>query len=262
MAIKCAWASIDERGKTTGGKAGDQTKKEIKIGTWYQFGQNVILRPKTTATANKIASNAKAIANNDNIGYDQSNRKSLYNAWKEYGITKSPVGIKTKCETDCSAMVAACMISAGAKVSPDCWTGNLRAAAVKTEKFNVLKDSKYLTSDAYLKKGDIILNERAHVIVALESGSKVTVKKTKSTGTSKTATTKNAKRKTGKVVARSGVNVRAKASKTSKRMGGLGYGSKVTCYASKKEGSRTWWAITSAKNRWACAKEGSATFIK
>ena len=32
MAVKCGWASIDERGRARGGSAGDQTGKEVKIG--------------------------------------------------------------------------------------------------------------------------------------------------------------------------------------------------------------------------------------
>ena len=37
MSIKCGWASIDERGRASGGKAGDQTGVEVKIGNWYYF---------------------------------------------------------------------------------------------------------------------------------------------------------------------------------------------------------------------------------
>lgn len=274
MAIKCAWASQSEHG-TANGKAGDQTKKEVKIGKWYQFGQNVIIRPKTQTMANKIASNAKAIAENNNIGYSQqgaAHRLSMYKAWEKIGITKTPAHIKTKCNCDCSSMVAACCISAGAKISPDCWTGNLRSACQKTGKFNILLDSKYLKSDDYLKKGDIILNEKSHVIVALENGSKVAVKKTtKSSSTSKSSKTgksgKTATKKaellgSGRVIARTGLNIRNKASLSGKIVGGLMRGTGVSCYGKKKEGTRTWWAIDPEKKKWACYAEGKLRYIK
>ena len=261
MSIKCAWASQSEHG-TANGKAGDQTKKEVRIGHWYYFGQNIILRPKTQTMANKIASNAKAIAENNNIGYSQqggANRLSLYKAWEKTGITKTPAHIKTKCNCDCSSMVAACIISAGGKISPECWTGNLRAACQKTGKFTILLESKYLKKDEYLRKGDIILNEKSHVIVALENGSKATVKKTSNTKiTSKTASILGH----GEVVARSGLNVRNKASLSGKKVGVLARGTKVACYGKKTEASRVWWAINSSRTKWACKSEGKLRYIK
>ena len=44
MAVLCAWASANEYGKTTGGKAGDQTGKEVKCGNIYNFGQTRVYR--------------------------------------------------------------------------------------------------------------------------------------------------------------------------------------------------------------------------
>lgn len=32
MSVKCGWASIDEWGRASGGKAGDQTGVEVKVG--------------------------------------------------------------------------------------------------------------------------------------------------------------------------------------------------------------------------------------
>lgn len=186
--MKCAWASIDERGKAKGGKAGDQTKGEVKIGNWYYFGQNIIIRPKSSSMANKIAENAKAIAKNNHIGYDQNQRLTMYTAWHRIGLSKSPSLIKTKCETDCSAMASACIISAGARINQACVTWNLADACKVTGKFTFLRDRKYLNSGDYLKKGDIVLAESHHVIIAIENGSKVakstTAKKAKPKKTS------------------------------------------------------------------------------
>lgn len=74
MSIKCGWASIDERGKIRGGKAGDQTGKEVKLGSWYYFGQTQVIRWKDRTKAKKYAKIIEALCNNPHIGYDQSER--------------------------------------------------------------------------------------------------------------------------------------------------------------------------------------------
>ena len=51
------------------------------------------------------------------------------------------------------------------------YTGNMRAG-LKAAGFEVLTESKYLTSDAYLFAGDILLNDNAHVATNLTTGSK------------------------------------------------------------------------------------------
>ena len=56
-------------------------------------------------------------------------------------------------------------------MSTACYTGNLRKA-LKKAGFEVLTDKKYLTSDAYLLEGDILLNDGAHVATNLTNGAK------------------------------------------------------------------------------------------
>lgn len=51
------------------------------------------------------------------------------------------------------------------------YTGNMRAG-LKTVGFEVLTDKKYLTSDAYLLAGDILLNDGAHTATNLTDGAK------------------------------------------------------------------------------------------
>lgn len=46
MPIKIGHASIDERSKTKGGQAGDQTGKEICIRPWYSKPWSFVLRCK------------------------------------------------------------------------------------------------------------------------------------------------------------------------------------------------------------------------
>lgn len=166
--IKCAWASIDERGKASGGKLGDNNGREVKVGTWYQFGQNVIIRPKNRSRAKVFATAMKILAEGNYVGYDQYNRTSLYNALKKVGF--NPKKLKKYCETDCSAMVAACLNVAGYNIPATAWTGNLADCCKSVGGFEFLIGNKYIARDDYLKEGDIILNEVSHVIVALEDG--------------------------------------------------------------------------------------------
>lgn len=67
-------------------------------------------------------------------------------------------------------MIAAALACIGVKISKNAWTGNLVPLCRATGKFTFHTDAKYLTSDKYLKTGDIVLNTAAHVITALEDG--------------------------------------------------------------------------------------------
>lgn len=174
--IKCGWASIDERGKTSGGQAGDQTGKEVKVGNWYYFKQTMVLRWKDKKLAKKYAKIIKAFCLNDNIGYDQSQRTTLFNILKntKWIYTK----VTKKCECDCSELVA-CAINCtvGKEVVPSwIYTGNLATLLEKTGLFETaLTGTKYCNSSDYLAAGDIINAPKHHVISVLEDGSKVGV---------------------------------------------------------------------------------------
>ncbi len=173
MSITIGHASIDERGKASGGTAGDQTAKELCTRTWYNKPWHTVLRPKYSTVAKGIKKACKAGCANPNIGYDQTQRTTLYDQAMraEWDLSK----IKTKCETDCSAFVAVCVNAAGVAVSKDMYTGNMVAALKGTEAFDVLTSSQYLTSDQYLKAGDILVGN-GHTAMVLENGAKVPAK--------------------------------------------------------------------------------------
>lgn len=168
MSILCGWASIDERGRARGGIAGDQTGGEVKVGYYYQFGQNVVLRPTDRATGAKMADIMKRICYNNKVGYDQNERTTLYTEMARVGW--NPSKITRACETDCSALIAVVCKAVGINVSPDVWTGNMREALSKTGKFKAFTGSGWTNTDKNLRKGDIILNPAAHVIMAVEDG--------------------------------------------------------------------------------------------
>lgn len=205
MSVLCGWASIDERGKAKGGSAGDQTGKEVKTGNWYNFGQSVVLRFKDRAKAKKAAQTMKILCNGNYVGYDQNQRTTLYTEMQKVGWDASK--LKTKCETDCSAMMSPVLRSAGISISKDVYTGNLSQACMATGEFIKLTASKYTDESEYLMIGDIMVNPGSHTIMALEDGSKA------GTGGSSSGSSGSGSDKavnwTGKVNTPKGVNVRS-----------------------------------------------------
>ena len=173
--IKIGQASRDERMRYSGGLAGDQDGKEVAIREWYNRPWNKVLRCKDSTKAEKIAAAMEKACRNDYIGYDQNQRTTLYslckaNDWKIEDI-------KTPCETDCSALVAVCVNAAGIRVSGDIYTGNEANALLRTEEFELLTAPKYLLSDEYLRRGDILLYEFHHTAIALQDGKKAGINK-------------------------------------------------------------------------------------
>ena len=165
MSVMIGHASIDERGKARGGQAGDQTGREVCTRSWYNHGWNKVIRPKSEEEAKKIAKAMKAACKNNNIGYDQNQRTTLYELAKakKWDIA----AVDKKCETDCSALVAVCVNAAGIPVSGSIYTGNQAAALEKTGHFKILTDAKYTKSDKLLKRGDILLREGSHTAIVI-----------------------------------------------------------------------------------------------
>lgn len=167
----------DERGKYSGGQAGDQTGGEWRLRTWYNRPWNCVLRHPDPNVRKMISQMATAAANNNNIGYDQSQRLTFWNHL--VASNYDPAQITVKCEADCSSGVAAICKAVGYRlriqalknISTSIYTGNQRAA-LKAAGFQVLTASKYLTTDAYLLAGDILLNESAHTAINVTNGSK------------------------------------------------------------------------------------------
>ena len=169
----CAWASISEKG-TANGIKGDQTTKEVKIGNYYNFGQNEFLRPLDEEIGKKIAIAAARIAINDNIGYGQIDRSTSYKefckiSWDIERIKE----IKVKCNIDCSEL-ALCSVNFAlgyAALPSTLYTGNIRLAllALKDKNgkplFSCLKNLK----EKDLKVGDLPLKAGHHIIVVIGS---------------------------------------------------------------------------------------------
>lgn len=173
MAVRIGHASGTERGKATGGKAGDQTGKEVCIRSWYNKGWKVLLRAKDPAVRKKIAKSCIAACKNDKNGYDQSGRNTGLQEAKKVGWDFSK--ITKPSEFDCSSLATACVQAAGV----DVWDGGnahttrtLQQALVATGAFEALTDKKYLTGTDYLLEGDILLKPGSHVVMVLDDGAK------------------------------------------------------------------------------------------
>lgn len=173
MGVMIGHASIDERGKASGGAAGDQTGREVCTREWYNKPWNKVIRATDPKVAEKIAQTMEAACKNNNIGYDQLQRITLFTEAKKVNWDLSKITVK--CETDCSALIAVCVNAAGVSVSKDIYTGNEAAALKATGEFQILTASKYLTSDKYLMRGDILLNESHHTAVVLSNGTEVII---------------------------------------------------------------------------------------
>ena len=173
MAVMIGHASINEYGGTHGGQPGDQTLREVYTREWYLYNPvwNVMFRPKDPVAAEKIAVAMEQACANDNIGYNQSNRLSLYWAAKEKNWDLSK--ITKKVDTDCSSLVAVCCNAAGIPIDKDNWTGVQKRNLINSGAFEVYTSDDYLLKSDKLRRGDILLKEGYHTIVILSNGDAV-----------------------------------------------------------------------------------------
>lgn len=177
MSILIGHARSDENKGLGGGQAGDQTGAEVQTSSWYDGNWNVVLRPTSADIAEKMAVACEILCKGNLVGYDQYQRNTLWDELEKVGWDAAK--LKAKCETDCSAFMSACARCAGIDVPRVAMGGGqynapvtytMREAFGKTGKFQVLTDSKYMTSDKYLKRGDILVRESGHTAMALSNG--------------------------------------------------------------------------------------------
>lgn len=170
----------DERGQYRNGAAGDQTGEEYYVRPWYNgggYGWDCVLRYPDLQKALVIAQVSRDAANNNNIGYDQNQRTSFYSQLSSNAVGWQPSKITTPCEADCSSSTCACIVAAGhltgdvnlQQVNPNNSTHYMRAD-LTNHGFQLLTDSRYRSSDAYLLPGDILLRDQHHTAVNLDSG--------------------------------------------------------------------------------------------
>lgn len=173
-------ACKNENGTYKDGQAGDQTKVEVYIRTWYNRPWNVILRAKDNLVREKIATAMELACKNDKIGYSQVTRNSLWNNIKT--VNFDPSKTTKEVNTDCSALVCVCCAYAGVPIqylqisNNSLTTSTLRKYLLQSGMFEAITDKEYLINDKNLLRGDILLYEGHHTAVNLNDG--INAKKT------------------------------------------------------------------------------------
>ena len=164
-------ASQNEFKKSTGGRKGDQTNKEVCTREYYLGGWNILLRPKNPLKAEIMAKACEDACNNPNVGYDMSTRNTLRQEAIKVNFDLSKVGL---CNCDCSSFMAVCAEAAGIAIpyngnnAPT--TSTMRNAFMSTGEFDLYIDAIYLNNSNFLKRGDILVKEGTHVVMTLENG--------------------------------------------------------------------------------------------
>lgn len=272
MSVRIGHASIDERGRAVGGASGDQTKKEVCVRSWYNHKWQFVLRCVDANKAELMARACEKGCANDLIGYDQSNRNSLNTQAKKVGYDLSKVSVA--CECDCSSFMTVCAQSAGINIRY--YNGNAPATSTMSTEFLAsgmfvkITDSKYLTSDKYLKRGDILVKAGSHTAMVLDNGelstTQDTTKHTKveyKVGVTYTTTANLNVRVTPngekKLLSELTKNAKANAYDDGNGCAILRKGTRVTCQGVSEVNKQTWLKIPSG---YICAINNGKVYIK
>ena len=166
MSILCGWASQSEKGTINGNK-GDQTGKEVKLGNYYDFGQNEIIRFKNPSRRKKAAKAMKALCRNERIGYGQYDRSTLYKECQRIKWDISRISEIKKCNCDCSEICGCCINFAyGKEVVPS--TITTATFEINTIKKYPAKFKEITNMNGKKKRGDMPLKAGKHVIMVVD----------------------------------------------------------------------------------------------
>ena len=233
--VQIGSARLNEAGKTTGGKAGDQTGREVGTQAWYMHVKGwIVLRAKEPAAREKIACAMAAACNNNHIGYCQSHRTGATLAAEPYGY--DPAKITVDVETDCSELVRLCCLYAGIKV-PGFNTASEKTVLENTGRFTVYTDGDHCNGPDRLLRGDILVTRtKGHTVVVLSDGAeaareRATVPDAQPTKTTKAESAKAySKALTGAYRTTAALHLRAGADKSKASLMVLPKGTTVKCY--------------------------------
>lgn len=162
-------ARHDENGKYSGGSANYNTPDEISTQNFYMHSKGwYILRCKNAAKRQAIADAMQLACDSEYIGYDQSERNTLFTVLRKYNFDFRKLTVY--CETDCSALVRVCCAAAGITL-PDFYTGNESQVLTESGYF----DRYLFTDENLLMRGDILVTKtKGHTVVVLTDGENVT----------------------------------------------------------------------------------------
>lgn len=233
-------ARIDENNNINGGKAGDQTKKEVSTQNFYMHKKGwYAFKPKSKDVAKKLAQAMMDACANDHIGYDQSERLGVFN-FVNGGTKIKNISLDTEC--DCSGLVRACILEATGIVVPNFNTSSEPSALKKSGLF---EDAFVVKGEAELEEGMILCTmEKGHTVIVTEAkqatGSSVKVQPVGKLEPSKY------KDKTiaGTYSTVAELNLRAGAGVTKPIISVMPFGSTVKCYGFYNTvGSDRWYAV-------------------
>ena len=168
MAVKIGSARSSYGNTSPGDQNGG---KEVSTENWYLHSKGwVVLRALDPEARERIAVAMERACANDNIGYDQGTRLTLFNDVKPYGF--DPAKTTKKVNTDCSALVRVCVHYAGIEVD-NFITSNEVSKLMATGAFEKFTDDEHCKSSDHLLRGDILdTRTKGHTVVVLSNGAK------------------------------------------------------------------------------------------
>lgn len=174
MSVLIGHASISEKG-TVNGTKGDSTGKEVCIRSWYNKPWSFMAIHPDAGVRERHAKAIEAACNNNNIGYGQADRNTANTEAKKVGYVIS--NIKTKCNTDCSALQNLCAVAAktpNVTYGSNGWTTSTMKEKLRAAGYIIIQESKYLSSEKYCVRGAIYVKTGSHTVCGLTNGSNYT----------------------------------------------------------------------------------------
>lgn len=151
-------------GDQNGGREVSREKYYVHSKGWY------VIRAIDPVAREKIAVAMEHACDNNDIGYDQSTRLTLFNNVKDFGF--DPAKTTKKVNTDCSALVRVCVHYAGITVD-NFITSNEVSKLMATGAFEKFTDDAHCKSSDHLLRGDILdTRTKGHTVVVLSNGAK------------------------------------------------------------------------------------------
>ena len=150
-------------------QAGDQTGNEVSVTEFYSAPWDFCLRYFNWDIAREFVIVAKKLAGCVKVGYDQSQRNTLYKELKAVNFDVNKFILSgAKCETDCSAFVYACLcvLLPNLRSDKNAPTTADMEEFYKNKGFTVLKEKDYLNG-LRNQTGDILVRSGHHTAIFL-----------------------------------------------------------------------------------------------
>lgn len=171
MSVIIGSARVDESGRFSGGKAGDQKQStrpdycgEVSRQKFYVHSKGwTVIRPKNKDHARGIAGAMAMACDNPNDGYSQSDR---------YSVIRDGTASERPTNGDCSSYVRRCIIEGTGKDPGDFTTANEASKLMSTGLFDRFEYFNGMT----LLTGDVLVTKtKGHTAIVIEGEKKRTI---------------------------------------------------------------------------------------